>query len=168
MSPRGKPDMLPFCHWLETNSLIVRLDTSIVWSSICEILHYSGFFLVVGSTVIVNLRLLGLAGKKENPSALAEQLVPWMWIGLAMTILSGFVLFAGEATDFYNAITFRIKILWILVATIVGAIVFRKSRQWGEMPSVPMGAKLVAFISLVLWIGAILISVEVPAISGVG
>jgi hypothetical protein len=160
--------MLPLCHWLERNSWIVWLDTSIVWSSVCEILHYSGFFLVVGSTVIVNLRLMGLAGKKESASAIAEQLVPWMWIGLAMTIVSGFILFAGEATDFYLAITFRIKILWILVATIFGAIVFRKARQWGEMPSVPVGAKLVALFSLVLWIGAIWISVEVPAISGVG
>jgi hypothetical protein len=160
--------MLPFCHWLETNSLIVRLDTSIVWSSLCEILHYSGFFLVVGSTVIVNLRLLGLAGKKENPSALAEQLAPWMWIGLAMTLVSGFVLFAGEATDFYNAITFRIKILWILVATIVGAIVFYVVARSAEKTPTPVWTKIVAFISLVLWIGAILISVEVPAISGVG
>jgi hypothetical protein len=160
--------MLQFCHWLERNSWIVWMDTSIVMSSICEIMHYSGFFLVVGSTVIVNLRLLGLAGRKENASAIAAQLAPWMWIGLAMTAVSGFILFAGEATDFYLAITFRLKILVVLVAAIVGAIVFRKARQWGEMASVPVGAKLVAFISLVLWIGAILISVEVPAISGVG
>jgi hypothetical protein len=160
--------MLQFCHWLERNSWIVWMDTSIVMSSICEILHYSGFFLVVGSTVMVNLRLLGLAGRKENPSAIAEQLAPWMWIGLVMTIVSGFVLFAGEATDFYLAITFRIKILVILVATIVGAFVFHKVARSGEAAPIPAGARLVAFVSLILWIGAILISVEVPAISGVG
>lgn len=85
-----------------------------------------------------------------------------------MAVFSGFFMFAGDAADFYGAITFRIKILVVLVALAFGLIVRHQIPRWSQLPSIPAGAKIVAFLSLVLWIGAILISVEVPAISGVG
>lgn len=85
-----------------------------------------------------------------------------------MAFVSGFFMFSADAADFYLAGTFRIKILVVLLAAILGAMVQRKASRWGELPFISGGAKLMAFISLVLWIGAILASVEVPAISGVG
>jgi hypothetical protein len=160
--------MLHLCKWLEQNSFIMWLDSNVVLSLVLEILHYSGFFLIVGTTAIVDLRLLGLAGRKEEPSSLAEQLLPWMWTGVVMAFVSGFFMFAADAADFYEAYTFRFKVLIVLVALAVGVIVYRKARDWGAQPSISIGAKFVAFVSLVLWVGAILASVEVPAISGVG
>jgi hypothetical protein len=77
-------------------------------------------------------------------------------------------MFSGDAADFYLASVFRIKIAVILLAVIFGIIVQWNAPKWGRLPSIPVSAKLLAFISLVLWIGAILASVEVPAISGVG
>jgi hypothetical protein len=160
--------MLQFCEWLEHNSFILWLDSNVVLSLVMEILHYSGFFLIVGTTAIVDLRVLGLAGKDEQPSALAEQLVPWMWTGLTMAVVSGFFMFSADAADFYLAYTFRFKILVVVLAAIFGAVVVRKVSSWEMRPSIPAGAKIVALISLILWVGAILASVEVPAISGVG
>lgn len=160
--------MLHFCEWLEHNPWIIALDSNVALSLFFEIMHYSGFFLLVGATAIVDLRVLGLAGRNERAQSLSEQLAPWMWTGLAMAFVSGFFMFSSDAADFYQANTFRIKILVVLVAAIFGAVVVRKVPRWGELQAIPAGAKLVAFISLVLWIGAILISVEVPAISGVG
>jgi uncharacterized membrane protein SirB2 len=160
--------MLHFCRWLEQSSVITWVDANVVLSLALEILHYSGFFLVVGTTVIVDLRVLGLAGRKEQPSGLADQLVPWMWTGFCMALFSGFFMFAGDAVDFYLADWFRYKIIVVVIAIIVGALMFRKVRRSGEAQGFPVSVKLAAFISLILWIGAILVSVEVPAISGVG
>jgi hypothetical protein len=160
--------MLQFCEWLEKNPWIMAIDSSVVISLILEIMHYAGFFLLVGSTVVVDLRLMGLAARRRTPTEVANQLFPWMWTGLVMVVFSGFFMFAGDAADFYGAITFRIKILWVLVALAVGLVVRHLVPRWSQFSSIPVGAKIVAFVSLVLWIGAILISVEVPAISGVG
>lgn len=162
------PYMLHFCQWLERNSFIMWLDSNVVLSLVLEIMHYSGFFLLVGTTAIVDLRVMGLAGRNEQPSALAEQLRPWMWTGVVMAFVSGFFMFSADAADFYLAYTFRFKVLIILLALVVGVTVFRKTRRWESLPSMPAGAKFLAFVSLVLWIGSILASVEVPAISGVG
>ena len=160
--------MLHFCAWLQNNSLLVAINSSIVLSAIMEVAHYAGFFLLVGTIAIVDLRVLGIAGRGQNVGTLGAQLFPWMWLGLVFAFLSGFVMFSGDAADFYLASVFRIKIAVILLAVIFGIIVQSKSSKWGQLPSIPVSAKILALVSLVLWIGAILVSVEVPAISGVG
>lgn len=160
--------MLHFCAWLQNNSLLVAINNSIVLSAMMEVAHYAGFFLLVGSIAIVDLRVLGIAARGQNVRTLGAQLFPWMWVGLASAFLSGFVMFSGDAADFYLASVFRIKIAVILLAVIFGIIVQLGARKWGQLPSIPVSAKILALVSLVLWIGAILASVEVPAISGVG
>jgi|SRR5690348_14357078 len=160
--------MLHFCAWLQNNSLLVAINSSTVLSALMEVAHYAGFFLLVGTIAIVDLRVLGIAGRGQNVAILGAQLFPWMWVGLAFAFLSGFVMFSGDAGDFYLASVFRIKISVILLAVIFGIIVQWGARKWGQLPSVPVSAKILALVSLVLWIGAILASVEVPAISGVG
>ncbi|HXX44694.1 MAG TPA: DUF6644 family protein [Candidatus Acidoferrales bacterium] len=145
------------------------MDSSVVISLIFEICHYSGFFLLVGTSVVLDLRLMGVAAQREPVPQLARQLRPWMWTGLVMVLVSGFFMFAGDAVDFYGAGTFRVKLLIVLVAVGFGIFVNSKAAASSEEPSISsIGAKVVAFLSLVLWIGSILISVEVPAISGVG
>ena len=160
--------MLHFCAWLQNNSVLVAINSSIVLSAIMEVAHYAGFFLLVGTIAIVDLRVLGIAARGQNLATLGSQLFPWMWVGLVFAFLSGFVMFSGDAADFYLASVFRLKIAVILLAVIFGIVVQRKSLTWGQLPSIPASGKLLALVSLVLWVGAILASVEVPAISGVG
>ena len=146
----------------------MALDSNVILSLVFEICHYSGFFLLVGTSAVLDLRLMGIAARREPVPQFARQLRPWMWTGLVMVLISGFFMFAGDAVDFYGADTFRIKLLVVLVAVLLGIFVYSKAAAWGEQPSISTGAKLLALLSLVLWIGSILISVEVPAISGVG
>ena len=58
-----------------------------------------------------------------------------------MAFVSGFFMFSADAADFYLAGTFRIKILVVLLAAILGAMVQRKASRWGELPSISGGAK---------------------------
>lgn len=160
--------LLHLSEWLEHNSWIVAINSSVVLSAILEVAHYGGFFLLVGSIAIVDLRILGLAARRHTAASLAEQLFPWMWTGLVSAFLSGFIMFAGDATDFSRATVFRLKILVVLLALVMAIVVQRSVPRWDRAPSMPVGARVVAFVSLALWIGAILAAVEVPAISGIG
>jgi hypothetical protein len=157
-----------FCLWLEHTTLIKWLSASVVMATFVEVLHYFSMFLLVGSIVLVDLRLIGVAAKRRNATELANDLFPVMWSGLGLNFLSGFILFAGDAADFYGDHVFYIKLVVILVAVLVGALVQWTGRWWGRTPTIPVWAKLLAFASLVLWIGSILAAVEVPALTGVG
>jgi hypothetical protein len=151
------------CEWLEQIPWIVTITNSAVLISLVWLVHYIGFFLLVGTTAVVDLRILGAAARNQKLAPLAGQLFPFAWTGLGMVIVSGFVMFAGQATTFYPTAVFRIKMGIVLLALIFGVIVQRKSTDWGHAPSVPAAAKWLAFVSLALWIGAILAGLEVPA-----
>jgi hypothetical protein len=159
-----------FYQALLHNSFLFYINSSIVLSTVMELAHYAGFMLLVGSIAIVDLRILGLAARNRTATSLAQDLLPWMWLGFAFALVSGFVMFAGDAPDYGRSWVFQVKVLWVIVALIFGIAVQKKVPSWErpESHSMPIGAKLVALISIVLWIGAILVSVEVPAISGIG
>jgi uncharacterized membrane protein len=157
-----------FCRWLEHTSFIVWVSNSVMVSTIVELTHYFSFFLLVGSIALVDLRVLGLAARQRNATEFASQLFPWMWAGLVLNFVSGFFLFAGDATTFYGNWAFHIKLTVILLAVIFGIAVQVHVSKWDRRPSMSVGAKLLAFVSLALWIGSILASVEVPALTGVG
>jgi hypothetical protein len=151
------------CEWLEQIPWIVTITNSAVLISLVWLVHYIGFFLLVGTTAVVDLRILGAAARNQKLAPLAGQLFPFAWTGLGMVIASGFIMFAGQATTFYPTAVFRIKMGIVLLALIFGVIVQGKSPVWGSAPSVPAAAKWLAFVSLALWIGAILAGLEVPA-----
>ena len=155
--------LLRLAYSLQNVPWVVTVNSSAGIISIVWLIHYLGMFLMVGTTVFVDLRILGLAGHKLDTNRLAGALFPWMWVGLVMVMLSGFIMFAGQATTFYPATVFQIKLLVILLALIFGAVVQRRVAKWDRLAAASGGAKLLALVSLVLWIGAILASLEVAA-----
>jgi hypothetical protein len=155
--------MSRLCEWLEQIPWIITVTNSAVLISLVWLVHYLGLFLLIGTTAVVDLRVLGAAARNQKLAPLAGQLFPLAWTGLGMVIASGFIMFAGQATTFYPTAVFRIKMGMVLLALVFGVIVQRKSPVWGRAESMPSAAKWLAFASLVLWIGAILAGLEVPA-----
>ncbi len=155
--------MSRLCEWLEQVPWIVTITNSAVLISLVWLVHYFGFFLLVGTTAVVDLRVLGAAARNQKLAPLAGLLFPLAWTGLGLVIVSGFIMFAGQATTFYPTAVFRIKMGMVLLAIAFGVIVQRKLPAWDHAPSVPAAAKWLALASLVLWIGAILAGLEVPA-----
>jgi uncharacterized membrane protein len=156
------------CRWLQENSFIVLLNSTAWTAAALEILHYFSMFILVGSMVIVDLRVLGLLGRKQDAAQLADRLFPWMWGSLALNFLSGFFMFAGSATAYYGNDVFYDKMAVTFLAIVINVIVQQKVRTWNQLPAIPAFAKLIALASIVLWVGAIIAGVEVPALTGVG
>jgi hypothetical protein len=79
-------------------------------------------------------------------------------------------MFASDATTFAPNWVFHIKLAVIFLAVVFGIFVQWQARKWGkeDAPSIPAWGKALALISLLLWIGSILASVEVPSLTDVG
>jgi uncharacterized membrane protein len=160
--------LLHLCRWLQDNSFIAAINGTSWTAAALEIVHYFSMFVLVGSMVIVDLRVLGLVGRRNDATQLADRLFPWMWASLALNFLSGFLMFAGSATAYYHNDIFYDKMAVILLAIVANIIVQQKVRKWNQMPAMPAWAKLIAVVSIGLWVGAIVAGVEVPALTGVG
>lgn len=163
--------VLRICEWLEQVRWIVAVNSSTSGAVVVELVHYLSFFLLIGTIVFVDLRVLGVAGRNQSVIALAEQLFPLAWLGLIVATLSGFILFAGYATAFVRTDIFQYKILVVLAASIAGLLVqWRLARQRTMLDNAKtgVGIRMLAIFSLLLWIGAILASLEVAALTGLG
>jgi uncharacterized membrane protein len=160
--------LLHLCRWLQDNSFIALINGTAWTAAALEIVHYFSMFILVGSMVIVDLRVLGLVGRQQDATQLADRLFPWIWASLALNFLSGFFMFAGSAIAYYRNDIFYDKVGVVLLAIIANIVVQQKVRKWDQLPAMPASAKLIAVVSIGLWIGAIIAGVEVPALTGVG
>ena len=155
-------EALQHAEWVTT------LATSRPLFGLVLVVHYSAVFLCIGTIVLLDARILGVAARNQTLSALAEQLRLLTWIGLGSVAVSGFLLFATEAGDYAAVTPFRIKMLIIGMAVISALAIEWNVPKWDRAPAVPVTARLAAVISIVLWLGAMLVSVEIPALTGLG
>ncbi|HET6145496.1 MAG TPA: DUF6644 family protein [Candidatus Acidoferrales bacterium] len=160
--------LLHLCRWLQENSFIAAVNGTDWSAATVEIVHYFSMFILVGSMVIVDLRILGLVARRLKAAHLADRLFSWMWIALGFNFLSGFLMFAGSAPSYYGNSIFYDKLLVVALAVVVNLIVQLQVSKWDAQPSMPAWAKLLAIVSIGLWVGAIIAGVEVPALTGVG
>ena len=155
-------DVLQHAGWVTT------LATSRWLYGLVSVVHYSAVFMCIGTILLVDLRILGVADRRQALSALAEQLRPSTWTAFGAIVVSGFLLFAVDGGDFAAATLFRLKLLVILLAMVSALAIEWNLEKWDRAPVMPVTARLVALMSIVFWLGVVLVSVEIPALTGLG
>ena len=133
-----------------------------------SVVHYVALFSCIGTIVLLDLRILGVAERNQALPAFAAQLRPWTWIGSGVAVVSGFLLFATEAGDYATVTPFQIKMLILALALISAFAIEWSVPKWNRAPVIPMTAKVVALISIALWLGVILSAVEIAPLTGLG
>ena len=148
-----------FCEWLNNTAISVNLRQRDWPFPIIETIHILGLAVSVGVVFWIDLRLMGLIMRREPMSDVVGQLEPWAVRGFSIMFLSGILLFVSEPLYCYNATAFRIKLLLVVLAGLnvwfFHSRVYRYVTQWDESPGVPARARMVGFLSLVLWFGVI-------------
>ena len=160
--------LLEIADRLQDSALINWLTSTGWMAALIAILHYYSMFVLVGSMAIVDLGVLGVIGHSDTAVSRARRTFPWVWAALTVNIITGFIMFAGDATAYVPTISFNVKILIVLTAIALTIGVRFKLPTSDETAAMPSAARLLALISLIFWVVAILMGVEVPALSGVG
>lgn len=115
-------------------------------------LHLAGLTLLLGTTVILNIRLVSFGFRKLPLPLLAEQLWPWTKAGLILTICTGIMVFLPDPTRYAQSGPFRLKMVLLCLALLYQFTIFRKTvRDPQSRP--PIRNAAVAAISLLLWFG---------------
>lgn len=150
--------MKPMIHqafeWLEATSLGLLVRESLWGFPIIVAVHIMGLTLSIGTLVWFDLRLLGVSMQGHRASAMYRRLMPWMFTGFAMMLVSGFMLLAGFATAAYDNVYFRIKVAAMLLAAL-NAFVYhrfteRRIAQW-DAGAPPTGARAAGLVSIGVW-----------------
>lgn len=145
-----------FSHWLGTTSLsdVIQNVTWII--PLVQTIHILSISIVLSSVGMLDLRLMGLAGKRVTISGMAERFLPWIWSALAILAVSGIILIVGEPDRSLPNPAFQLKML-LLLTVIVVTLVFQQTVRrnagfWDLSPAHRRSAKVTATISLALWL----------------
>jgi len=152
-----------FCQWLENTQWALNISGSTWAYPYVQMIHFAGLSLWVGTNLALDLSLLGLGRRRQTPAELSSSLFVWNWIGLAIAVTGGFMLFATAATSFVINPAFRLKLgLLIPLGLILHIIIQWKARNWGQTMDTPLIAKFAGLMEVLVWLSVATAAVSIP------
>ena len=153
-----------FIEWAAGTPLN-SLALSWTWTwVILETLHFIGLSILIGSLLVIDLRLMGLF--KGLPLAATKQLLPWSLVGFAINLLTGILFFFGDPGRYTINIGFQIKFLLIILAGL-NAVWFkfaidREMDNWDPHGATTGSARVIGLASIGLWFGVLILGRLIP------
>lgn len=146
-----------FSTWLSKTPFSLGISDSTWIVPLSQIIHFFGLALLFGMAGMLDLRMLGL-GKGIAIGEFSRRMVPWAGFGFLLNLVTGLIMFMGAPYMFVHNRAFGFKMLFIAVAGL-NVLAFyvtglaRKVEALGSAEDAPWGAKIIAGVSLVVWIG---------------
>lgn len=150
--------------WLGHTAMSQTITQSVwIWPA-SETLHFIGLALLIGTVGLADLRLLGMA--KGLHFAGLHRLIRWGIFGFAINVVTGIVFFVGAPFQYVHNYVFHLKVIFLALAGI-NALVFEytvlpKVQSLGQGDNAPLPAKVIAAISLFLWLGVMFFGRMLP------
>jgi hypothetical protein len=123
----------------------------------CETVHFLGLSLLIGTIGMFDLRLLGMG--KRVPIHALHKLVPWGVSGYILALITGIMFLATEPDQYIFNSAFQWKVLFMALAGLNMAtfylVIFRRAKKLESGEDAERPAKVIAALSLFLWIGVI-------------
>ena|SRR5437868_7234734 len=142
---------LPFFRWADQTWISVWIRDSTWAFALIEVFHLFGLTLLLGTLTILNLRLFGWGLGAYPLKAVAIDALPWTFVGMAVSITSGILLFLSEAMKCYGSLPFFVK-MGLLAPALVFTFTFHRRLTKADTPS-PTASKCAACLSVMLWFG---------------
>lgn len=129
---------------------------------IAESIHVIGVALVFGTIALVDLRLLGLFRGGSSAKEITKGLLPWTWVGFALAVITGLLMFSSNAPSYWANTPFKLKMVALALAGI-NMLVFelitaRSMARWDhDSVARPTSVRAAGLLSLSFWIGVVVL-----------
>ncbi len=141
-----------FFRWADESSVGAAIRASTWVFAFIEVFHLLGLTLLLGTVVLVDLRLCGYGLRRQSMAEVASDALPWMLAGMVVTMGSGSLLFVSEAMKCYGSPPFFVKMGLLFTALVFTFTLHRKLTKRSTPPP-PVWGKVAAGLSLFLWFG---------------
>ena len=156
----GTPSMAvahPILEWIKMTPIGVFVRDSVWAFPTLQSLHFMGMTMLVGVVGAIDLRVLGIA--RALPIHPLHRLLPVAFAGFGINLITGIFFFCHDPYVYAFNMSFRIKMLLILVAGLNALWfqlgVFIDVDKWGPGIEASRLAKLISALSLLIWFGVI-------------
>jgi putative copper export protein len=120
---------------------------------IMQTLHLLSIAVVLGSIVVLDLRVLGWAVPSQSPAEMSRRLAPWTWSALPVLLVSGAIFVLARPQRYFSNPLFGIKLGLLVPALALTAALYSLTRRTTPHSGL---ARLLAVVSLLAWFGVIL------------
>lgn len=133
------------------------MHTAWAWP-VAESIHFISLSLLVGTILVFDLRLLGLA--RRIPIAALHRLIPFGLFAYGVSLSTGLMFLFAEPDQYIYNPSFHFKVLFMAVAGLNASAFYltsyRRVTAAGAPFDAPRSAKVIAAVSLCMWIGVII------------
>ena len=154
------------CEWLATTRGSIALHESRYMFLIVLTVHVLTLTVFVGTAVMLDLRLLGMAMTRVPVSEVMMRLLPWTTAGFLVMITSGSLLFYAAPVLRYQNFFFRLKMATLVLAGLnvwmFRNTVYRRVAEWDLDAIPPRSARVAGGVSLLLWAVMITLGRMIP------
>lgn len=150
--------------WLSSTPISnAMLNIFWLWP-VMENLHFLGLSVMFGALLVVDLRVIGLA--PAIPMAAAMRLIPLVLIAFTVNLLTGTTLILADPYRYFYNLSFQWKMGLIFLAG-ANALWFwfgehKKLVLLGPGEQADFASKIIAALSLVIWIAVIVLGRLIP------
>lgn len=148
--------LIDFLNQVEATSLATAVRQSPWLFPTIETLHVLSFTIVVGTIMIVDLRLINVASRNRPVSTLMKETLPITWIAFVCAVITGSLLFSSSAVKYVHCWQFDCKMAMLLLAGINMAVFhlgsYRSVGLWDTAAMTPTGARIAGVLSLAIWV----------------
>ena len=152
--------ILTVLQWLAATRWSVALHESVYVWPLLESAHVLCLALFVGTAVMLDLRLLGVAMTHIPASAFTQRLLPWTRGAFVVMVVTGVLLFTATPVDYYGSVSFRIKLILLAAAGFNVWFFHARTRlriaEWDAAVTPPTAARVAAIVSVTAWTGVVI------------
>lgn len=144
--------MREFAEWLASTAPSAFIQENYSWLiPALQSLHIAGIAVAVGSVLMINLRILGLAGADQTLLQTGERFGPWLKAAFGMLLVTGLLLVVGEPVR--ELVTFSFWAKMGLVALGVGVAAHLQARmRKSESAADSASVRTLAVLALLIWV----------------
>jgi hypothetical protein len=163
MAYYGRPEraVTHFADWLSQTSLSLAIQSHEWVIPTIQSVHILGIAVVLGSVVMIDLRILAWAWRDQTLAETTARFGPWLTWGLCLLLVTGAVMIVGEPARQLLAFSFWLKMGLIGIGVIV-AVMFQRSldrqeKEWETAPAGHLHVKLIAVATLLIWMAVVIL-----------
>jgi hypothetical protein len=139
---------------------------------VVEAIHVLTAAVVFGTILIIDLRLLGFPNTRRAFTRIEHELLRYTWGAFIISVVTGILMFAANASTYYGNTAFRLKMLALLVAganmAVFEFVTKRGVGSWDKDVLPAPAARFAGAASILIWTAVIVIARWIAWTKGYG
>lgn len=153
--------MRQFADWLAGTSASQFIQENLWVVPTIQTVHILAVAMVMGSVLMLELRILGVAARSQTLGQTARRYTPWIWAALSVLLATGGVMIVGEPVRELMNVVFWSKMGLVVLAALATLafqrVVLRAATDADPSPGARRGLSFAALLTLLVWFAIIIL-----------